>query len=316
MTRLNLFPRILVVVIVMALVFSVVGSASSTVQSMGGPSKTTPEDLPIVKLPKDLAVGPSIEAGNPHGTPPGQDKKPKHPKEPAANKWAVVIGIADYEGRDYDLWHADEDAKEMVHALTTNYGFSKDNIKLLVNRRATLSAIVSAIDWLVQNEDSQSSVVFFFSGHGFRVNDGWDLNQDTDTESDGMDEGIVSYEFVGITDGYLKNKLSGLESSKVTLCFGSCHSGGMFDDDSDLQGENRVIVTACGADQYAWDYLLLGNTLWGKYFVDEGLLQGLADPSGEDSIEDAHYYAYPKVTAEQPDSQPQLSDEYSGELIP
>ena len=225
-----------------------------------------------------------------------------------------MVGIADYTGSQYDLWHPDEDAKEMASALINNYGFASGNVKLLLNRKATYGAIVSAIDWLVNNEDAESTVVFFYSGHGFRAADseGWD----SDTESDGQDEGIVSYDFYGLPDGFLKQKLSALESQKVALCFGSCHSGGMFDDASDLQGANRVVAAACRADEYGWDYLLLGNTLWGKYFVDEGLLQGLADPQGNDSIEDAHAYAYSEVTGVRSDSHPQLDDQYVGELIP
>ena len=95
----------------LALVLAMGGAGNAATLPMGGPSKTTPEDLPVVKLPKDMAEGPSMPAGNPHGTPPGQDKKPPPdpPAEPEANKWAVVIGIADYVGRDSDLWHPDED---------------------------------------------------------------------------------------------------------------------------------------------------------------------------------------------------------------
>jgi uncharacterized caspase-like protein len=310
--------RILVIVLVLVLALSIAVSATSMTQAMGGPSKAPPDDLPVVKPPMELVGGPSTPAGNPHGAPPGQETKPdklgKPDKEPAANKWAVVVGIADYEGSEYDLWHTDEDAKEMASALIENYGFDSGNVKLLLNRKATCGAIVSAIDWLIQNEDAESTVVFFFSGHGFRAVDseGWD----SDTESDGQDEGIVSYDFYGLPDGFLQQKLSALESQKVALCFGSCHSGGMFDDSSDLQGANRVIASACRADEYAWDYLLLGNTLWGKYFVDEGLLQGLADPQGDDSIEEAHAYAYQEVTDERSDSHPQMNDQYDGELIP
>lgn len=295
-----------------ALIVTQAASAMPTVRTLGGSTKTTPQDLPIMKLPSDLLAESTMPADNPQSTPPGQAKKP--PKQPAANKWAVVIGIADYQGTQYDLWHPDEDAKEMASALTANYGFSNNNVKLLLNRKATASAIVAAIDWLVKNEDSNSTVVFFFSGHGFRAADseGWDA----DIEKDGYDEGIVSYDFYGLPDGYLRQKLSNLESQKVALCFGSCNSGGMFDDTNDLQAAGRVIASACKADQYAWDYLLLGNTLWGKYFVDEALLQGLADTKGNVSIEEASAYAYPRVTAEQPDSQPQISDGFSGDLIP
>jgi uncharacterized caspase-like protein len=303
--------RILVIALALVLALSMAGPATSMTLAVGGPSRTTPDDLPVVKPPTELVGGPSTPAGNPHGAP-SQGGKPD--KEPAANKWAVVVGIADYQGSQYDLWHTDEDAKEMASALIDDYGFDSGNVKLLLNRKATHGAIVSAIDWLIKNEDVESTVVFFFSGHGFRAADseGWD----SDTESDGQDEGMVSYDFYGLPDGFLEQKLSPLESQKVALCFGSCHSGGMFDDASDLQGANRVVASACQADEYAWDYFFLGNTLWGKYFVDEGLLQGLADLEGDDSIEEAHAYAYVKVTGERSDSHPQLNDQYVGEMVP
>jgi uncharacterized caspase-like protein len=230
---------------------------------------------------------------------------PSQPK--AASKWAVVIGIADYQGTGSDLWHPDEDAKEMYTELTRQQGYAKANVKLITNNKATASAIVSAIDWLVANEKAGDEVVFFYSGHGYRAPDseGWD----SDTESDGNDEMIVTYDFYGLPDGWFKQKFSAVESTKFALMFGSCHSGGMFDDNDDLQGTGRVIATACKADQYGWDYLALGNTLWGYYFVDEALLDNRAS-----SVEAAHSYAYPRVTAEQPDSQPQLYDNYTGDF--
>jgi hypothetical protein len=229
--------------------------------------------------------------------------------EPLAGaKWAVVIGIADYQGRDSDLWHPDEDAKEMYAELTRQQGYPRANVKLLTNKGATASAISSAITWLVTNEKAGDEVVFFFSGHGYRALDseGWD----TDVETDGYDEVLVTYDFYGLSDGWLAKKFVAIESTKFALMFGSCYSGGMFDDDDDLQGTGRVIVSACKADQLGWDYLLLGNTLWGYYFVDEGLLDNNAN-----SVETAHAYAYPRVVAQQPNSQPQLYDNYLGDFI-
>ncbi len=226
----------------------------------------------------------------------------------AGSKWAVVIGIADYQGTGSDLWHPDEDAKEMYTELTRQQGYPKKNVKLITNRGATASAIVSAVDWLVANEKAGDEVVFFYSGHGYRDLDseGWD----SDVESDGYDEMIVTYDFYGLPDGWFKTKFTAIESTKFALMFGSCHSGGMFDDNDDLQGTGRVIASACKADQYGWDYLQLGNTLWGYYFVDEALLDNRAN-----SVEAAHAYAYPRVVAQQPDSQPQLYDNYSGDFI-
>jgi len=226
----------------------------------------------------------------------------------AAAKWAVVIGIADYQGSDSDLWHPDEDAKEMYAELTRQQGYLKRNVKLLTNKGATALAIVNAVNWLVTNEKAGDEVVFFYSGHGYRAPDSEEW--DSDVESDSYDEMIVTYDFYGLPDGWFKEKFAAIESTKFALMFGSCHSGGMFDDDDDLQGTGRVIASACKADQYGWDYLLLGNTLWGYYFVDEGLLDNKAN-----SVETAYAYAYPRVVAEQPDSQPQLYDNFPGDFI-
>lgn len=217
------------------------------------------------------------------------------------NKWAVVIGISDYSrGQSNDLWNPDKDALEMVNVLEEN-GYSSNNIMLLLNKEATASNIVTAISWLVENEDSDSEVVFFYSGHGARTADSQGF--DGDTELDGQDELIVTHDLYGISDGQLATLFSTIESTKFVLLFGSCHSGGMFDDNDDLQGEGRIIASACKADQYGWDYSTLGNTLWGYYFIDQGLTQNNAN-----SIESAHAYAYPLVVAQQPDSQPQIWD--------
>lgn len=240
------------------------------------------------------------------------------------NKWAVVIGIADYRGRLNDLWHPDEDAIEMREALITKYGFPEENIQMLLNKEATAQAIVDAIRWLALNEDAESTVVFFFCGHGTRALDskGWD----DDVEADGYDESIVTTDMYVLPDGLsttyvtLGNEFANFESQKFALVFGSCYSGGMFDDDDDLQASGRVICSACKADQYGWDYLELGNTLFGYYFVDEAVLQGLAEGlnvSGDGvSMEEALDYAYPRVTAQEPESEPQIYDGFAGELVP
>ncbi|MHB8963647.1 MAG: caspase family protein [Saccharofermentanales bacterium] len=303
---------LLVALICLAVVLAIAPAAAVQPASiaLGDQSRTAPPNLPVMQMPADQTAASSAVAFL-------DTVKPlaKKPPVPAANKWAVVIGIADYKGTGNDLWHPDEDANEMAKALVSNYGFASDHVKILLNRKATSSAIVAAIDWLVASEDSASTVVFFYSGHGSYVSD--DDEWDSDLESDGYDEMIVSYDLFGLPDGYLRQKFAGLESHKTALLFGSCNSGGMFDDASDLQAADRVIVAACKADQYGWDYFALGNTLWAKYFVDEGLLQKLADLNGDGaSIEEAFDYSRPIVVAAQPDSQPQMSDNYAGDFIP
>jgi len=260
-----------------------------------------------------LAQGKAAKPDKGHGRP--------KPKPPASNNWAVVIGIADYQGRSNDLWHPDEDAKEMAQVLQDKYSYT--NVKLLLNRKATAKAILSALDWRAASTNETSHVVFFFSGHGYRApdDDGWD----SDSEGDGYDEMIVTYDMYGLSDGMLADKFSSINADHFTLFFGNCYSGGMFDDDDPSYSgapDTRVIASACKADQYGYDYLQLGNTLWGYYFIDEAMLQGKADGvngydgDGTISVEEAHSYASPLVVAEQPQSEPQLLDHQDGERIP
>jgi len=216
------------------------------------------------------------------------------------NKWAVVIGIADYEGAESDLWHPDEDAREMYRALVKEYGFARDHVVLLVNKMATLSVILGAIDWLLAWENETSTVVFFFSGHGYNLDE--ELTAEYEypiDENDGVDEAIVSYDRYAILDDLLSMKLSQLEASRVFLCFVSCFSGGMDDVFKALEdGRTVVLVAACGERQFTYDVLYLGNTLFGYYYVDEGILDGEGDGWGPNGVEDglitveeAFYYA-------------------------
>ena len=71
--------------------------------------------LDVRKLPADLALASSVD----EKIKPLKKPAPQPPPPDAANKWAVVIGIADYTGRDSDLWHPDEDASEMANHVTT-----------------------------------------------------------------------------------------------------------------------------------------------------------------------------------------------------
>ncbi len=50
-----------------------------------------------------------------------------------------------------------------------------------------------------------------------------------------------------------------------------------------------MIASACKENEHAYDYLALGNTLWGYYFVDQGMLRGYAETSvgGKVSVEEA-----------------------------
>ena len=211
------------------------------------------------------------------------------------DKWAVIIGISDYDGRANDLWNPHNDALEMLQILEP-LGY---NYALALDSAGTRDNIFEMMDWLVANEGPSSEVVFFFSGHGARTSDG---SWDTDIESDGNDECIVSWDSRAVTDSYIASKFAEMESNHIAAVYCSCHSGGMFDQPYETRS-GVLYIGAAEADQYGWDYLDLQNTLFFYHFGDQGIINGPYD-----NLQAAFSYARPLVIAEQPDSCPIMLD--------
>jgi len=270
-------------------------------------TKLTPTKKPLMM---NVGVKPMAKGGI-LGPPPGKGKGGGGPDLSKPNKWAVLVGIADYCGIENDLWHPDEDAKDMYAVLTIDYGFAEDHIQILLNKEAKANKIDKAIKWMRDWENDTSTVVFLFSGHGYQAPDDWD----GDIEGDSKDECIVSWDMYGITDGYLADLFATFESQKIMVWFGSCFSGGM-DDISARTTFTGVLCAACQENQYGYDVYGLGNTLFGYYYIDEGMLQGLGDNNGDGivTVEEAFNYAKPLVQHFVENSDPYISDKYDGDL--
>ena len=237
--------------------------------------------------------GPGGGAGGPPTTEPPPDIE--YYTSSGQDKWAVIIGISDYDGRTNDLWNPRNDALEIKEILAA-YGY---NYALALDGAATKDNFIVLLDWLIAHEGPSSEVVFFYSGHGSRTADG---SWDTDVEADGNDECLVSWDLYAVTDSYMASRFAELETNHFAAIYASCHSGGMFDEPSEVR-DGGLYIAAAEADQYGWDYLDLENTLFFYYFGDRGLLNGPYD-----NLQDAFWYARPLVIAEQPDSCPIMLD--------
>lgn len=77
--------------------------------------------------------------------------------------YLVSVGVADYPGTKSDLRISDNDAKTIAKI----YKATKDaSIKVLVNDKATMSALLSSMKTLYANAQSDDAVILYFSGHG------------------------------------------------------------------------------------------------------------------------------------------------------
>jgi hypothetical protein len=231
--------------------------------------------------------------------PPKDDDTPDDGGTSTVDKWAVVIGIADYKGIANDLSYTDDDAVDMYDYLLTK-GYPKYNIKLLLNRKANSKNILGAIDWMAGKEGKESECVFFYSGHGSTY-DGYD---DGDTEY--RDESIVSWDLYLILDGMLRDRFSSFESEKIAFIFDSCFSGGM----DDLAGSGRIVVSACGETEYSYDgSSSMANGVFSYYYFEGLSLSNTIEGAFDYADELASDYIFDEYGATM---NPDMVDQYSG----
>lgn len=135
---------------------------------------------------------------------------------------ALLVGINAYP--DAPLRGCINDVKQMQAALKRYYSFADANIRLVLDKDATLAGMKAGLEWLAQGGNDADAVrVFHFSGHGVQV---VDKNGD---EPDGRDEALAPYDYK--TAGMLiDDDLGALydrfpKIGNLTLIMDSCHSG-------------------------------------------------------------------------------------------
>jgi len=81
------------------------------------------------------------------------------------DSWALIVGINDYE-HVRGLNYAVEDALAMKNMLISDFGFKRNNVRVLTNSEATGSNIKKELHSLVKSVGENDRVVFYFAGHG------------------------------------------------------------------------------------------------------------------------------------------------------
>lgn len=158
-----------------------------------------------------------------------------------ATKKALLIGINDYKNLPYyskelgrqitNLKGSVNDVNAMKEILEGQYGFKKQDVKVLINSEATRANILKTFEsWLISGTRPGDTVFFYFSGHGTQVPD-----QNGD-EEDGLDEALCAWDVLTIgarsvaeagiiIDDEIGILLRKLEKRNVIGFVDACHSG-------------------------------------------------------------------------------------------
>jgi hypothetical protein len=148
-------------------------------------------------------------------------------------KRALLVGINDYR-RVSDLRGCVNDVTNLRLVLKRYRGFTNEDIRVLLDQRATKRAIIDRLGWLVNGAKRGDYLLFHFSGHGSQIRD----RGPEDELQDGLDEILCPYDMdwdgTFITDDDLRARLHVPDGVRVEVVLDCCHAGSNEDEDREV----------------------------------------------------------------------------------
>jgi hypothetical protein len=138
----------------------------------------------------------------------------------------VFVGISDYGDRASSLSYTADDAVRARDALVRGAGMRAQDAVTLLDSDATVDALTDALERLAGRLGPEDTLVFFFSGHGARLDrtGGFDAS-----DPDGIDETIELYD-ASVRDDELNDALNRIKAGTTVVVLDSCFSGGFAKD--------------------------------------------------------------------------------------
>ena len=142
------------------------------------------------------------------------------------DKWAVIVGISEYQYRPWKLNYAHRDAEEIYKLIRTENGgnFKEKNIYKLINENATKRNIEIALHDFLQKPDKDDLVLLYFACHGAPNPNRPNKNLYLLTYDTAPDKIAATGLKMREIDDALKDTLI---AEKVIILADTCHSGGI-----------------------------------------------------------------------------------------
>lgn len=176
-----------------------------------------------------------------------------------ARTWAFVVGVLEWQHDDiYSAFPQEERRDAQLVELFAQRGIPRSQIVYLQDRKATTKAIEAALTTQLKAAPEQTTFVFYYTGHGWKRDDGEVFFASYDADSAGNDGYAISTLLERI-----ESHFRGADAILIADC---CHSG--------------HLVDAIGARRRRIAYAGLGSSLsselsTGNWTFTEGLLAAL-----------------------------------------
>jgi hypothetical protein len=145
----------------------------------------------------------------------------------AATRRALLVGINDYPDLANRLEGCVNDVY-LMSAVLQESGFQPDDIRIVLDDRATAAAIRQRLEWLLEEVRGGDQRFFFYSGHGAQL-----PGYGSKGRPDRLHSCLVPHDFAwtgetAITDDQFDDYYSHLPyDSRFVVVFDCCYSGGM-----------------------------------------------------------------------------------------
>lgn len=144
-------------------------------------------------------------------------------------RYAIMVGIDDYQGIATNLNGPVADARLMGRILVERYGFLPANVIYITDREATREHVAEAFLRHLGQAGPDGVAVFYYSGHGMQMEENLALTGALDPEPDDVDESLVMWGADGrggiLLDDELGFLAGRLRTDRVLMIMDACFSG-------------------------------------------------------------------------------------------
>jgi len=180
--------------------------------------------------------------------------------------YGVFVGISDYPGEANDLSYTAEDAHRVADALARGSGMPAANSIILTDSQASGSNVRDAISRMGNMVGPNDVFVFFYSGHGNRL----ERSGFQQTDPDALDETIELYDGP-IRDDEMSDLMAEINGRMSLIILDSCFSGGF----------SKDVISAPGRMGLFSSEEDVTSSVAAKFRAGGFLAQFLADAVGE-----------------------------------
>ena len=192
--------------------------------------------------------------------------------------FGIFAGISDYPGTENDLDFTAADAIRVRDALIRGAGMRPEDAVTLTDADATVANVTRAVADIASRAGPDDTFVFFYSGHGDRVERaaGPEIS-----DPDALDETIVLYD-AQMRDDELRDLFAPIRAGTTLLFLDSCFSGGFAKDVISVPGRMGMFSSEEDVTSQVAVKFRAGGYL--SVFLSEAIGDGLADEDGDGSI--------------------------------